>query len=291
MVEDSYFPLFRRNFEGRLLLYRWDNEAGIIYTVWFDYTRQRFLDLREGDLIVAESYEKSESGYKVYNVLKITSIMPYHYALPQDIHRNYPGFLQEAVQSLASDWIDQDEEVKEETTKIICEAVSTNIQFEDATFSSQNEFLLSLQPQSTMSMVGSEVKVLTSKAVEAVFNKGLPAEISKIEVGRLLHKDDISIYLDLSRLLRYHFGIFGFTGAGKSNLVSFLIRRIMESEKEKYKIMLFDLMEEYLGLLVDLFEKEDFDSWILCESENTMPSALLDYLRKLQRRNDDAVLL
>jgi uncharacterized protein len=39
-------------------------------------------------------------------------------------------------------------------------------------------------------------------------------------------EDKIPIYINFDNLVRYHFGIFAFTGGGKSNLLSNLLRKI-----------------------------------------------------------------
>src|SRR5207249_3320984 len=40
-------------------------------------------------------------------------------------------------------------------------------------------------------------------------------------------EEKIPIYLDFESMVRYHFGIFAFTGAGKSNLLANTLRRIL----------------------------------------------------------------
>jgi hypothetical protein len=63
--------------------------------------------------------------------------------------------------------------------------------------------------------------------------------------------DKVRAFLDVEGLLKVHFGIFGFTGAGKSNLLSTLIQKLLTKSTAPVKIIIFDLMGEYTGLLVD----------------------------------------
>ncbi|RLI49745.1 MAG: hypothetical protein DRP09_20445, partial [Candidatus Thorarchaeota archaeon] len=72
---------------------------------------------------------------------------------------------------------------------------------------------------------------------------------------------DLPLTVNISEMVRYHTGIFGFTGCGKSNLCSFLIRRALE-KIEGISIVIFDVAGEYLIHLLDLeprlFSTEDF---------------------------------
>jgi DNA helicase HerA-like ATPase len=73
-------------------------------------------------------------------------------------------------------------------------------------------------------------------------------------VGGVLTRDQqVPVYVRIEDFIRVHFGIFGFTGAGKSNLLSTYISKLLESPLT-VKIVLFDLMGEYTALLIDLSE-------------------------------------
>ena len=66
-------------------------------------------------------------------------------------------------------------------------------------------------------------------------------------------KTKIPIYVDFEKLIRYHFGVFAFTGGGKSNLMSNVLRRIMlHAEKDSTKVVIFDISCEYAFLLLDV---------------------------------------
>jgi len=61
----------------------------------------------------------------------------------------------------------------------------------------------------------------------------------------------IPIYVDFENLVRYHFGIFAFTGGGKSNLLSNILRRII-CHPANTKVVIFDISCEYPFLLTDV---------------------------------------
>jgi DNA helicase HerA-like ATPase len=77
-------------------------------------------------------------------------------------------------------------------------------------------------------------------------------------------------------LARYHFGIFSFTGGGKSNLVSNIIRRIMYHTKTM-KVVIFDISMEYPFLLQDVFSDKSISSKIITE----VPIGDAEHFRKI----------
>src|SRR5207245_7721477 len=90
-------------------------------------------------------------------------------------------------------------------------------------------------------------------------------------------------------MVRHHFGIFAFTGAGKSNLLANTLRRILLHDSE-IKVVVFDISSEYPFLLMDLFADEKIPSKIILE--NPVTSADQFYVSVVKPRdyeNDDRV--
>src|SRR5438552_5927155 len=81
-------------------------------------------------------------------------------------------------------------------------------------------------------------------------------------------EEKIPIYLDFEAMVRYHFGIFAFTGAGKSNLLSNILRRLLIHQPE-VKVIVFDISSEYPFLLMDLFADDKIPSKIILENPVT----------------------
>ncbi len=73
-----------------------------------------------------------------------------------------------------------------------------------------------------------------------------------VEVGSLLGFN-IGLKINMLNLVRYHMGVFGFTGVGKSNLTAFLIRKAMESIDD-LKVIIFDVAGEYSIHLLDVLQ-------------------------------------
>jgi DNA helicase HerA-like ATPase len=78
----------------------------------------------------------------------------------------------------------------------------------------------------------------------------------------------VPIYVSFERLTRYHFGVFSFTGGGKSNLLSNILRRILYHSKST-KIVIFDISMEYPFLLQDVFLDKSISSKIITEAPIT----------------------
>ena len=85
----------------------------------------------------------------------------------------------------------------------------------------------------------------------------------------------------IDELLRTHFAIFGFTGVGKSNLLSTTVAKIFESTQEPVKLVFFDLMSEYTGLLIDQLLSENIDGRLLTIGRNSLPEGTFKYINKL----------
>jgi DNA helicase HerA-like ATPase len=77
-------------------------------------------------------------------------------------------------------------------------------------------------------------------------------------------KTTIPIYIDFEKLTRYHFGVFAFTGGGKSNLMSNILRRIL-LHTDNTKIIVFDISCEYIFLLLDLLTDPDVAAKVVLE--------------------------
>lgn len=273
--------LFIPNRIGRLMKMEENEQTRYQYEVWFEYTRQTMIELKEGTLLAVKNFATDRNATH-YSVLEIISIMPVHYALGGSLE-GYPGFIMEAARNLASDWTSQEDRSEEDTTIIRCIAIPTGIEIVE----SQNG--RNLSSDRSLPMIGSEVRVLTSDATKEIVNRDISPEDYVFEGGTWLVNDTVQIFVRTEDLIRTHFGIFGFTGAGKSNLVSTYIANILTSSQQRrhpVKIVLFDIMSEYTALLIDqLLELEH--AWILAIGENTLPGSVVEFLsgRNEQRQN------
>ncbi|MCS7272598.1 MAG: DUF87 domain-containing protein [Fimbriimonadales bacterium] len=233
--------------------------------------------IREGTLLAVENFSSSPIERR-YSLLEVVSLLPMHYALGER-PEGYPGFVVEAARNAARDWVEQEHEAMEEVTKIRCIAIPTNQEIR------QNSNGTSLDVESNLPMVGARVYVLDTASTTAVLNYGIRHHQPRFEVGHLTRDSQVRVELVPEEMLRTHFAIFGFTGAGKSNLISTLIYKILqayrsctaERQRSVVKILVFDLMSEYATLLSDCL-LELSNACIVALTEETLPGAVLTYM-------------
>jgi len=271
--------LFRsfKNVEGRLMLATRDSQGNPHYQIWFDYTRNLVNEIREGDLIAVQNFSSATRGI-AFSILSLTNVAPIHYALgktEQDI-KGYPGHVMEAAKNIAKDWKDQVDDPTEDVTKIVCEAVPTLLEFIDDP--KANLLEKPIQEETSMPMPGEEVRLLDRPMIRRIVNLGIdPKRENTIVIGTLLRDDQIEVLLKAEDFLKLHFGLFGFTNVGKSNLLSTIIDRSLRPGGAT-KIVLFDLMDEYKGILFDQFLRKDVLANIVVLDTQSLPGPVLDYI-------------
>jgi uncharacterized protein len=259
-------------------------QGGPSYAVWFDYARSYVNLIREGDLIAIRSF-MSENNSEVFSILELSAVIPIHYALgtsSSDIERAFPGFVVEAARSARQDW--EQEKPEEESTKIKCIAIPTGIQLR---FSKDST--VGIEDDQSLPMVGEEAHLLTNDMMERVVNRGIrDSKVPSISPGQLVLNPAVSVLLKVEDLLKTHFGIFGFTGAGKSNLVNTLVTEMTHLKGYAVKVVLFDLMSEYHPLFADSLHLHE-GTYLVSLDQDSVPGGE-DTIRYLQTSGsvDDA---
>jgi len=231
-------------------------------------------DIREGALIAVPNFASNERVIR-HSILEITSILPMHYALGTDTG-GYPGFVVEAAQNAALDWESQEFEATEDTTKIKIIAIPTNLEIVEELGKDTM-----IGKESNIPMVGAQAKMLDQDTTEIIANYGINKDVENITPFAAMIRDErVKVLVRIEDLLKTHFGVFGFTGQGKSNLMSTLISKVLSDTKEPVKLILFDLMGEYTTLLVDQLLRNDIDTYILCLGERSLPGPVFSYVNK-----------
>jgi hypothetical protein len=274
--------MFVPNLVGTLMKVEEDSVTRYRYEVWFDYTRKTINTIAEGAMITVPNYAGTDKEPH-YSILEITGLLPIHYALGSDTS-GYPGFVVEAARNAGQDWMTQDEVSTEDTTKIRCIAIPTNLEIVEKPFSTdKNEPVI--QEEGNLPMVGHEAHLLDTRTTERVANLNIDLEHENaIQIGTLVRDSKVRAFLRVEDLIKVHFGIFGFTGAGKSNLLSTLVRKLLTESSEPVKIVIFDLMSEYTGLLLDqLVELEG--GRVINIGAQTTPESVLAYYNDRAKDN------
>jgi molybdopterin-guanine dinucleotide biosynthesis protein len=94
-------------------------------------------------------------------------------------------------------------------------------------------------------LVGSRAHIMSSEVIRAMV-----CVEDGVRIG-VMKGFEIPLEIDIYSIYRYHTGVFGFTGTGKSNLTSILIRKLLEKNPE-VKVVVFDIAGEYAVHLLDL---------------------------------------
>lgn len=262
--------------EGTLMSLQESQDTRFKYTVWFDYTREAINSVHEGTMLAVPNFG-SDPKTRRWSVLEVTAVMPSHFAL-QSGNGGYPGFVVEAARSAAQDWESQDTISTEETTKIEVTAIPTGLEIVETETGEPT-----ISPETNIAMVGSRVRTLDSPTTNLIANNAIDAEKERsiTTIGTLARDKNVGILLRIEELLRTHFALFGFTGVGKSNLLSTLVAKIFESAEEPIKLVFFDLMGEYTGLLIDQLLSDTVDGRILTIGRNTLPEGVFKVINSL----------
>lgn len=97
-------------------------------------------------------------------------------------------------------------------------------------------------------LIGSDAHLLSTKTV-----KELLCIDGGLEIGTMMGFE-IPLTVNPDDLIKYHVGVFGFTGVGKSNLTANLLRKLMRRNRElgeELKVAILDVSGEYTVHLLD----------------------------------------
>ena len=256
---------------GTLMRIEEDPNSRYRFEVWFDYTRETMNTVSEGAMIAVPNFflDRVNRNEEWSSVLEISTLLPVHYAISES-QSGFPGFLEEAARSAAQDWVDQQTESTDDTTKIRCIAIPTNLMMSEKGEISEEQGL---------PMVGHPASLLDTETTERFANLGIDRERDDAtKVGPLIRDQNVSIYLRVEDALRTHFAVFGFTGAGKSNLLSTMVAKFLLNRQDKapVKLVVFDLMGEFSILLMDLLATSP-NARLLVVGPETLPDSVLAY--------------
>ncbi|MCP8305135.1 MAG: DUF87 domain-containing protein, partial [archaeon] len=179
--------------------------------------------------------ERRTSEGRTYLIYEVIALRPTHFqmlgmdiAMPTVIRKEY-------LDTISSSWGESEE------TWIDVVAIPTQYKMdlrEDEPIFSKSKLI---------PLTGSTVYLLSKDTV-----KNFLCVEDGIGVGTMIGFD-MPLTVNVENLVRYHTGIFGFTGVGKSNLTAYLIRRAMNSVQD-LKVVVFDVAGEYSIHLLDILQ-------------------------------------
>jgi len=230
--------------------------------------------LEEGMLLAVRNFKSPSQGAKRFALLEISRLGPEHYGLRGLTDQSYYPYQFEIIQQSVQDWDTDDKS----TMMIQIWAIPLNYDL-IIDEGGRTQYVKGF----TYPVIAERVNILNKNTIHQMYNKtilekmGRPwREVKTTPVARedprlgtvkMFESEEgrIPIYVDFERLVRYHFGIFGFTGCGKSNLLANILRRLVYHTKET-KIVVFDISMEYPFLLQDVFADERVASKLVLET-------------------------
>lgn len=244
--------MFKMEHEGKLYDLK-DVNGGFLGIIRFSYKKNTIQNVFEGDFVACENFFSTE-GKRQYTLMKITSIFPRHYALEAIRTSGYPTFLKEVVRNIVEDW---ETDISTETFIL---ATASPVGYDLVVDENRNrdghengdKKRMSFEKKISKPMPGKNAEILDHDTMQQFLRWGLEEE--SIEIGSFRRDTELSVYVNLTRMIRRHFGVFGSTGTGKSNFLAQLIRTILGCDSN-VRIILFDILGEYPALLADVLKK------------------------------------
>jgi DNA helicase HerA-like ATPase len=227
--------------------------------------------LEEGMLLAVRNFKQVGETTERYTLMEISRVWPEHFGLRGLSDHGYYPMQFEIIEQSEGDWQTDDTS----TMMIQIDAIPINY---DLVI--EGGYRFEFVKGFSYPVVGSHACLLNSNMINYMYNKRITDQLG-VDASRTVEdakadprlglvkmfeasKTVIPIYVDFEKLVRYHFGVFAFTGGGKSNLTSNILRRILLHTKNT-KVVLFDISCEYAFLLLDLLADPAFQSKILLE--------------------------
>ena len=235
--------------------------------------------LEEGMIIAVQNFKSKfnnqQSSINRFSLFVVSRIWPDHYGMRGLSDSTYYPMQFEVIEQSVVDWDTDDKS----TMMIQISAIPINY---DLLVNTTEESKMKYEYVKGFSypIIGDTAFLLNAKTVSQMYNQKVlkkmnwditnnnhaKSEGPELGIVKMFENstEKIPIYVNLDNLVRYHFGIFAFTGGGKSNLLSNILRKILLHTKDT-KILLFDISCEYPFLLADLFADTSIESKIILE--------------------------
>jgi uncharacterized protein len=181
-----------------------------------------------------------------YSIYEVADVYPMHYSM-QTLDRNQPGAIRKEFMILIEkEW---QQGSKSTWIEIVAAPIGYILQLNEG---EQGPIFVR---KNIAPLIGAEVNLLSDETVQKLICY-IPKDSKSTEhhtIGHLLGAADnqIPFTVNVEKLLHYHVGAFAFTGSGKSNLTSLIIRKAMNSVPN-IKFVIFDISSEYGINILDL---------------------------------------
>ncbi|MCY0860013.1 MAG: ATP-binding protein [Sulfolobaceae archaeon] len=198
-----------------------------------EFPFMKSFNINIGKLMAARTLEEN-----TYLILEIADYVPMHYgmvnlssAIPLEIR-------QEIMKRVEESWTD------ESSKEIWIDVYAIPIDYLMVVRNGTIEFKKGYLPP----LPGTSVYLLNKETYQqfVCYKNG-------VSLGKVIG-EDLNLTIDLEKAIKYHIGIFAFTGSGKSNLISTIVRKALAKFPD-LKVVIFDVSMEYSVLLLDQLVK------------------------------------
>jgi DNA helicase HerA-like ATPase len=248
--------------------------------------------IEEGMLVAVRNFKSNPKDQR-HSLMVISRVWPEHYGLKGLSEHSYYPMQFEIIEQSVKDWDTSDKS----TMMVQISALPINY---DLVLKGDSE--PKYEKGFTYPVIAAEAEILNRDMISHMYNQRILAKlgfssktttsdaykdprIGTIQMFESM-EEKIPIYLDFEAMVRYHFGIFAFTGAGKSNLLSNILRRLLIHQPE-VKVIVFDISSEYPFLLMDLFADDKIPSKIILENPVTNAEQFYASVVKPREYEDD----
>jgi len=237
-----------------------------------EYQKDLMGVLEEGMLLAVKNFRQAMGQEEErYTLMEISRVWPEHFGLRGLSDHGYYPMQFEIIEQSEEDWQTDDKS----TMMIQIDAIPINY---DLILNKKCEF--EFVKGFSYPVVGSSAYLLNSEMINRMYNQKI-AEKFDIDPSKTVEdarsdprlglikmfqasRTVIPIYVDFEKLVRYHFGVFAFTGGGKSNLMSNVLRRIL-LHTDNTKVIIFDISCEYIFLMLDMLADPAFSAKVVVE--------------------------
>jgi DNA helicase HerA-like ATPase len=282
-INQTYFTDFEGKFNARLAaviprFFATAEETKVAGTsaryqcrIKVEYQKDLMGLLEEGMLLAVRNFKHVEQPSERYTLMEVSRVWPEHFGLRGLSDHSYYPMQFEIIEQSEDDWQTDDKS----TMMIQIDAIPIN---HDLILNKKCEF--EFVKGFSYPVVGSSGYILNSEMINHMYNQKIAEQLSvdtskTVQDARVdprlglikmfeANKTAIPIYVDFEKLVRYHFGVFAFTGGGKSNLMSNVLRRL-SLHTNNTKIVVFDISCEYVFLLLDLLADPNISAKVILE--------------------------
>ena len=245
-----------------------------VYEIWFPYSIEAAKLLKPGIFLAVKNFAsirltdtqiKKEKTEEHYSILEVIDVDIMHYKIKELSENPQNLLIEDAFSKFMKEWYRHAYEPEKETLKIIVKAISHDEELIICTPERALELgtkkTVFFRKTSELPISGERVFIIEPQYLEEFVNGNVPQKPFSFKAGKHKIFESIDIYIDQEPLFNRHFAVFGFTGSGKSNLMSTLIHKslieVKDSDNNPTNILVFDINNEYLGLLFDILVQKD----------------------------------